>query len=210
MISSVPSGASLAAFALAIAGLLLPAPAVSQVLYKWIDPSGKVQYSDRPPKDMTGVTRIEPDTPATPSPTPPAVPKAAVDPAKTPPPLAQDPAGKRRAVRNELERKLAQARDNLDAARKALTDAANPEPEERQIVQQQMKAGKGSGGMHGLSPARSNCRPYTDKNGKAGVMCPASTPNEAYYDRIAKLEEAVRNAEEEVSQAEQAWRRGVD
>ena len=93
---------------------------------------------------------------------------------------------------------------------KALTDAANPEPEERQIVQQQMKAGKGSGGMHGLSRARSNCRPYTDKNGKAGVMCPASTPSEAYYDRIAKLEDAVRNAEEELAQAEQAWRRGVD
>lgn len=207
MISSVPSGASLAAFAL-VAGLLLPAPAVSQVLYKWIDASGKVQYSDRPPKDMTGVTRIEPDTPATPSPTPPAAPKA--DPAKAPPPPAQDLAGKRRALRNELERKLAQARDNLDAARKALADASSPEPEERQVVQQQMKAGKGSGGMHGLSPARSNCRPYTDKNGKAGVMCPASTPNEAYYDRIAKLEESVRNAEEEVSQAEQAWRRGVD
>ena len=209
MISSVPSGASLAAFVLAFAGLLLPAAGMSQVLYKWIDADGKVQYSDRPPKDPKGVTRIEPDTPPTPSAAPPAPPKA--EPGKAPPARAQDdPAGKRRAVRNELERKLAQARDNLDAARKALADAAYPEPEERQIVQQQMKAGKGSGGMHGLSQARSNCRPYTDKNGRAGVMCPASTPNEAYYDRIAKLEDAVRSAEEEVAQAEQDWRRGVD
>lgn len=210
MISSVPSGASLAAFALAIAGLLLPAPAVSQVLYKWIDANGKVQYSDRPPKDMTGVTRIEPDTPATPAPAAPAAPaKAAVDP-KAPPTRAQDPAGKRRAVRNELERNLELARANLEAARTALAQGSSPEPEERQVVQQQVKSGKGGGGMHGLSLARSNCRPSVDKNGKAGVMCPASTPNEAYYDRIAKLEEAVRNAEEELAQAEQAWRRGVD
>lgn len=209
MISSVRSGASLAAFALALAGLLLPAAGISQVLYKWIDADGKVQYSDRPPKDSKGVTRIEPDTPPTPSPTPPAPPKAAAEPAKAPPERAQDPAGKRRAVRNELGKRLAQARDNLDAARKALAEAPSPEPDERQIVQQQMKAGSG-GGMHGLSTARSNCRPYTDKNGKAGVMCAASTPNEAYYDRVAKLEEAIRNAEEEVAQAEQAWRRGVD
>lgn len=206
MISSAPSGASLAAFALAIAALLAPAPALSQVLYKWTDADGKVQYSDRPPKDMKGVTRIEPDTPPTPSPAPAVPPKAAPDPAK---PAAQDSAGKRRSVRNELERKLTQARDKLDAARKALADTSSPEPEERQVVQQQMRAGKG-GGMHGLSQARSNCRPFTDKNGKAGVMCPASTPNEAYYDRIAKLETAVREAEEEVAQAEQAWRRGVD
>ncbi len=211
MTSSVPSGASLAAFALSIAGLLLPAPAIAQVLYKWIDADGKVQYSDRPPKDMKGVTRIEPDTPATQAPAPaaPAIPaKAAVDPKA--PARAQDPAGKRRAVRNELERKLDEARANLDAARKALAEASSPEPEERQIIQQQMKSGKGSGGMHGLSLARSNCRPSTDKSGKAGVMCAASVPNEAYFERIAKLEEAVRNAEEELSQAEQAWRRGVD
>lgn len=210
MISSVPSAARLAQCLLALAGLLLPLAVFSQVLYKWTDAEGKVQYSDRPPKDLKGVTRIERDIPPTPSPAPPALPKVAADPAKAPPPGAQDPAGKRRAVRNQLEKALTQARDNLDAARKALTEASSPEPDERQVVQQQMKAGEGTGGMHGLSLARSNCRPYTDKNGKAGVMCPASTPNEAYYDRIAKLEEAVRTAEEEVAQAEQAWRRGVD
>lgn len=208
MNSSVPSAASLGALLVALAGLMMPAAGVSQVLYKWVDADGKVQYSDRPPKDAKGVTRIEPDTAPTPSPAPPAAPKAAADP-KAPAARLQDPAGKRRAVRNELEQRLQQARDNLDTARKALAEASSPEPEERQIVQQQMKAGKG-GGMHGLSLARSNCRPTTDKNGKAGVMCAASMPNEAYYERIAKLEEAVRNAEEELSQAEQAWRRGVD
>lgn len=209
MISSVPSGASLAGFALAIAGLLLPAPAIAQVLYKWIDAEGKVQYSDRPPKDLKGVTRIEPDAPATPAPAPAAPAKAAVDKA-LPAHAPQDTAGKRRAVRNELERKLDEARANLDAARKALAQGSSPEPEERQVVQQQVKSGKAGGGMHGLSLARSNCRPSVDKNGKAGVMCPASTPNEAYYDRMAKLEDAVRIAEEELAEAEQAWRRGVD
>lgn len=208
MISNVPSAASLGVLLVALAGLMMPATGVSQVLYKWVDADGKVQYSDRPPKDAKGVTRIEPDTAPTPSPAPPVAPKAVADP-KAPAARLQDPAGKRRAVRNELEQRLQLARDNLDTARKALAEASSPEPEERQIVQQQMKAGTG-GGMHGLSGARSNCRPSTDKNGKAEVMCAASMLNEAYYQRIAKLEEAVRNAEEEVSQAEQAWRRGVD
>ena len=41
-------------------------------------------------------------------------------------------------------------------------------------------------------------------------MCPAIVPNEIYFERIAKLEAAVKQAEEEVDAAEQAYRRGVD
>ena len=60
-------GASLAAAALALACVSWAAEA--QVLYKWIDADGKVQYSDTPPKNPKGpVTRIEPDV----APTPPA------------------------------------------------------------------------------------------------------------------------------------------
>ena len=207
----MPNAAKAAAALLALATLQFAgASALAQVLYKWIDADGKVQYSDQPPKGYNGpVTRIEPDVAATPTPAPPpakepATPAAA--PAKAPP--AQDMAGKRRAVRTALEARLVAARDKLDAARRALADAPSPGTDERQVVQQQMKAGQG--GMHGLSAKRSNCRPVVDKNGKAGVMCPALLPNDAYYERIAKLEAAIKEAEQELADAEEAWRRGVD
>jgi hypothetical protein len=194
--------------ALAAFAALLPAAAFGQVLYKWVDADGRTQYSDHPPKNAAGpVTRIEPDAPATPgAPAPKAAPAAV--PAKAAAPSADDPLTKRRAVRSALEQRLAAARANLEAARRALADTSSPEPDERQVIQQQQQPG--AGGMHGLSKSRSNCRPMVDKNGKAGVMCPAVMPNEAYFDRIAKLEEAVRKAEEEVADAESAYRRGAD
>ena len=39
---------------------------------------------------------------------------------------------------------------------------------------------------------------------------PTVVPSEAYYERVQKLEDDVRRAEEEVAAAEQAYRRGVD
>ena len=202
------AGRLLAAFA-ALVALQFAGLAQAQVLYKWIDADGKVQYSDRPPKDPKGpVTRIEPDVHPAPVPAAKAPPApAAAEPAKAPA-VPEEMAVKRRAVRAALEKRLIAARDNLESAKRALADASAPEPDERQVVQQQMKAGQG--GMHGLSAKRSNCRPVVDKNGKAGVMCPALLPNEAYFERIAKLEESVRKAEEELEDAERAWRRGVD
>jgi hypothetical protein len=35
-------------------------------------------------------------------------------------------------------------------------------------------------------------------------------PNDAFYQRVARLEDAVRDAEEAVAVAETAYRRGVD
>jgi len=64
-------------------------------------------------------------------------------------------------------------------------------------------------GMHGLSAARSNCRKVV-KEGKQTTVCPAMFATDAYYERIAKLEIELRESEEELAEAEQAWRRGVD
>jgi len=199
-------GASLAAAAIALACIAAPAPA--QVLYKWIDADGKVQYSDTPPKNPTGpVTRIEPDAAPTPSaPRAPAPKAAAPAPAKAEAP-EPDMATQRRTKRTALEARLKQAQARVDAAKKALAEAAGPEPEERQVFQQEMK--KGQGGMHGLSAARSNCRKVV-KEGKQTTVCPAMFATDAYYERIAKLEIELREAEEELAEAETAWRRGVD
>ena len=182
--------------------------AQAQVLYKWIDENGKVHYADQPPKGFKGpVTKIEPDV--TPTPAPPLV-----APTKAPPPEAtkaevpaEDIVTQRRAKRAALEARLNAAREKLDAAKKALAEGQDPQPDEQQVVRQDMKAGQG--GMYGLSTARSNCR-KTVKDGKEMMMCPALQATDAYYERIGRLEVAVHQAEEELEDAERAWRQGVD
>jgi hypothetical protein len=182
------------------------------VLYKWVDDQGKTQYSDRAPKGFKGeVTRIETEvekstlppaaTPAT-APAPVTSPGAAPTKAAAPP--SNDIAAKRRANRVRLEEQLTKARDKLAAAKGALEQAQSPEPEERQIVQQRTAGG----GMHGMAP-RSNCRVEGSGKNKT-LMCPTFIPTPEYHDKVARLEEDVRKAEDELAEAERAWRRGVD
>lgn len=192
-------GLGVLTFALA----LVPA-AFAQTLYKWIDADGKTQYSDKPPTAFKGeVTRIEPDfdkpiLPAVAAP-PPVAPEA-----KAAPP-SNDVLARRRAARAHLEARLANARTNVDAAKKALADTESPEAGERQTVQQR----SAGGGMHGMT-ARSNCRVEIGKDGRKGVMCPTSIPTPEFHERVARQEETLRKAEEELAAAEEAWRRGVD
>jgi hypothetical protein len=197
------------------AALVTGLPLQAQVLYKWVDDTGRVQYSDKPPKNFKGeITRIEPDVqPAT---APPWVPPAATPatPARSKEPEAvskavpQDMATKRRTTRDALALRLDQARENLAQARRALDAAGGPGPDEGQVVQQIQTADQG--GMHGLSVQRNNCSQVTGKDGKPATMCPALVPNDFYFDRVSKLEEAVKRAEVELDAAEQAYRRGVD
>jgi exonuclease VII small subunit len=201
--------------AASLAFLLLAAlPAAGQGLYKWIDDSGKTQYSDRPPKNFKGeVTRIETEVEKTTlppaSPTAPAPPPAAPSTTKAtgkalPPPPAEDILAKRRATRAVLEERLTKARAKVESTKKALEEAQSPEPEDRQVVQQRAVGG----GMHGMAP-RSNCRVEMAGNSKI-LMCPTSVPTMEYQDKLARLEEDVRKAEEELDAAQRAWRRGVD
>jgi hypothetical protein len=68
----------------------------------------------------------------------------------------------------------------------------------------------GMGAMHGGAP-RSNCKSGKDPNsGSTITMCPTSIPTDAYYDRIKKLEDDVKTAEDELDAAQEAYRRGVD
>ena len=213
--------ATIAAASVAIAAFLASGAAQSDAFYRWVDKDGKVQYSDRPPKNAPGeVTRVEID-PATnttrlPVPAKNDAAAAAVEDKGT------DMAGKRRALRAALEADVERARAKLERAKDALAGAV-PEDSERQVIQQRSDMSNprpgpgsnstggmlGSGGMYG-NAAKSNCRTATGSDGKSVVTCPTVVPAEAYYDRIGKLEEAVREAAEELSAAEQAYRRGVD
>lgn len=200
--------------------------AAAQVLYKWTDAEGKVQYSDRAPKNFTGaVTRLEPDEQPVPSmPTPgKPLPGATAVQVGEERPAAPDSAGQRRALRLKLEYDVALARRKLESARAALEASPSPQDDERQVIQQKREKGNpapgpgsastggmlGSGAMHGGTP-RSNCRTVKGNDGKTITTCPTAVPNDAFYDRINALEEAVTVAEKELAAAEQAYRRGVD
>lgn len=181
-------------------------------VYMWTDEKGRVQYSDHPPGNFKGeVKRIDVDEhPAAPSPlvVPPPKPQAKEAPARPDPP--KDMAGKRRANRERLAADLHAAQEKLAAARKALDENQEPGVDERQIVQRPGADPKALP-MPGFVPpaSRSNCR-QVERDGKKATMCAVSMPNEAYYDRIAELEAAVKAAEENLATAERAYRRGVD
>jgi hypothetical protein len=193
-----------ASLALLLAAALAAGAAAAQVLYKWVDEQGKTQYSDRPPKAFKGEviridTEVEKSTlPPAPAPLPASAGKVA------PAAQGEDIAAKRRATRARLEERLTKARDKVAAAKTALEQGQAPEPEERQIVQQRTAGG----GMHGMAP-RSNCRVEGSGKNKT-LMCPTFIPTPEYHDKVARLEEDVRKAEDELAEAERAWRRGVD
>lgn len=180
--------------------------AVGQTLYKWTDAQGRIQYSDRPPKDFKGeLTRIESD--AQPPQAPPWVPKAAEPRAQEGKQVEKAPGdmnSRRRVLREKLAADVTRARDRLEAAKKARDEAEGPQVGERQVVQQRFARG-----TQPKTP-RSNCREVVASDGKKQLMCPAMVPGEGYYDRIRLLEEAVARAEEELTLAERAYRQGVD
>ena len=184
--------------------VLLGLPAAAQTMYRWTDAQGRVQYSDRVPKDFKGeVTRIEADAQPLPAPTPkPTPPKA--EPTAMPEKPAGDLNSRLRATREKLAADVERARERLDAAKKARDGDTGPDVDERQVVQQRF--------AKGTQPAtpRSNCRQVAGADGKAQLMCPALVPGEGYYTRVKELEEAVARAEEDLERAEQAYRRGVN
>ena len=199
-------------------------------LYRWTDADGRVAYGDKPPKDARNVSRIEVDTTTTTIPSrlapAPAAPAASTAPA----PQAPDLLTQRRATRARLEAAVAQARDRLDLARKNLAEASDMGPDEQQSVVEKVadlppkEAAKATpsvgvdpgnmqvvgGGMYGMSVSRQNCSKIVGPSGKGGIICPTIIPNQAYRERIAMLEDAVKKADADLDAALEAYRRGVD
>ncbi|HEY5000092.1 MAG TPA: DUF4124 domain-containing protein [Usitatibacter sp.] len=216
-------GARASALAMSLT-LALAGGAAAQGLYKWIDADGKTQYSDKPPKNFKGtLTRIAPDEqPATMAPYRAPAPAAATQGDGTGS-QAPDPAMQRRELRGKLGAAVEIAREKVAAAKSALDAAGSPRDDEHQVIQQRVEQGRpapgdgsastggmfGSGGMMG-STARSNCATVKSDDGRVVTTCPTIVPNDAYYDRIKKLEDDMRAAEAELAAAQLAYRRGVD
>ena len=192
---------------LALAALAFSTSAAA-VLYKWVDKDGRVHFSDKPPVGFKGeVTAIQPDAVPDPQVRPPvAPPKARLE--EDEKPKADDPASKRRQLREQLALRLAQARAKLEAARKALDDGTDAADGERQFVRQNFP--RDARRPDRTPPPRANCQGAVGSDGKAIWNCPRQIPMESYFERRQNLEEAVKKAEEEVAEAERAYRRGVD
>jgi hypothetical protein len=154
----------------AAVALALAAPhALAQTLYKLIDKNGKVTYSEKPPKDFDGkVIRMDIDPNA----------NTATLPKLTPAPPdtsgSNEPARKSREPGSSKAKPVTvdEARERLDAARKAYQDAVD-NPREGEIT----RMGNVGGGT----------RPVF---------------SDAYTSRLAGLEAAVKNAEEDLRRAE--------
>jgi hypothetical protein len=187
-----------AALATAVALFVLQASAATQILYRWTDAQGRVQYADKPPVGFKGeVTQVEVDATTQPASTPRA-PRVAPEVMRD---VVPDIAKARRDKRALLEAAVRRAQDKLAAAKLALEGGGEMQQDERQFIQRPYAQAQ---------EGRSNCRQATDANGKAFFICPAVVPNEEYFGRQGRLEEAVKKAEEELSDAQAAYRRGVD
>lgn len=153
-----------AVLAAGLAFALGAADVAAQTLYKLIDKNGKVTYSEKPPKDFDGkVIRMDIDpnanTATLPKPGNATLPPTASDASRSPGARAED--------------RVQMARENLEAARKALQSAIDsPRDGELQWI------GKAGGGAR---PVQS----------------------EDYQKRLSSLEAEVKKAEEELRVAEQ-------
>lgn len=178
--------------------------------YRWVDKEGKTQFSDKPPANFKGeVTKVpvEAMDPVRVPTAPAKVPKKASTSLETEE-KAPDLATRRRAQRELLAARLSQARQNLEAAQKALADGEGTTESEKQFVRESFAR---SDRQPERTPApRGNCMATKTSDGKSIWNCPRPIPNDAYFDRQQKLEEAVKKAEEELAEAERAYRRGVD
>lgn len=169
-----------------------------KTFYRWTDAQGRIQYSDKPPTGFKGeVTTFEVDYDAT---------KARVAPAPRVPPdvmrdvAPPDVAKGKREQRSKLEDSLRKAQEKVAAAKAALESGSDLKEDERQVIQRKYAKAQ---------PDKANCRPAVDGK-KGAVVCPSIVPGEPYYDRQRSLEEALRQAEEELGEAETAYRRGMN
>ena len=200
----MPKGAEGNATRIAALAVLLLACLAAQAdvrtLYRWTDAQGRIQYSDKPPPaNFKGeVTRMDVDTEMNARDAqPPSAPRVAPEVLKdVTPDRAQDLRDKRAKLleaRRVAEKKVADARA-------ALSQGGEPKDDELGIVQRHYAKSQ---------PDKGNCRTVTE-GGKKTFMCPGMAPNEQYYERQKSLEDALKQAEEELAQAERDYRRGVD
>lgn len=151
--------------------------ASAQELWKYTDKNGKVTYADKAPINGEKAERVKADTTGTVIPAAKNLFEGKAQGSAT----VNARAAEREAERDRYRRKLETAREELEQAKKALETGQESTPEERQIV-----VGRGKDGQ------------------PTGVNAVNQKPE--YFERIAGLEAALRQAEEKVAAAEKDFR----
>jgi hypothetical protein len=159
-------------FASALGAVALHASA--QTLYKLIDKNGKVTYSETEPKNFDGKVvpmNVNPEANTVSLPKPPAASGAGAAPERNADGIRRTPKPETRASASGGD-KVQEAKDRLEAARKALKDAQE-------------------------NPAEGDVTWIGNKSGGTRPI-----PTEGYQRRLELLESNVRRAEEELKLAE--------
>ncbi len=197
-------------FSLALLLALLAAQVSAQVLYKYTDANAKITYSDRAPKAGEKAERITADTTTNVINSPAGVRGGATVNGKE---VSADPgvrAKERAALRDKLKAAVDDAQANLDSAKLALEEGKTPRDGEQRISVKPATV-KTKDGTIVTVPTAAN--PVSTSVGVNPILTPAGqnsvTRTDAYSERIASLEAAVKAAEEKLEQAQTNYRRGA-
>lgn len=183
--------------------------AETKTLFKWVDEKGRTQYGDTPPDGFKGeVTRVQIDMNANTS-----VPPVRKDnaPQINPggpisAPVPTDYLSQRRARVAKLEANVKAARERLEAARAAL---------EKGLGDDEYMTVRGAGADNVRSRTtgspvvnadnsdnKQNCREARDGRGRGTFVCPRRAPNPEGQAKAQALEDAVKQAEQDLEEAE--------
>lgn len=197
-------------FSLILLLALASVSASAQVLYKYTDARGKVTYSDKAPKAGEKAERMAVDTTTNVVNSPAGARGSAGSNGKE---VSADPgvrAKERAALRDDLKAAVDAAQANLDNAKLALEEGRTPREGEQRITVKPATI-KTKDGTIVTVPTVAN--PVSTSVGVNPILTPAGqnsvTRTDAYSERIASLEAAVKAAEEKLEQAQTNYRRGA-
>ena len=177
--------------------------AETKTLFKWVDEKGRTQYGDTPPDGFKGeVTRVQIDMNANTSVAP--VRRDNAPQANPGGPVAPptDYLSQRRAKIAKLEARVKAAQEKLAAARAALERGMSED--EYMTVLGAAGAGTGSEGSNSQGQGdqkKANCREVQTKTG-VRTVCPRRALNPEGQAKAQALEDAVKQAQRELEEAE--------
>lgn len=188
---------------------------LAEDIYKLIDRNGKVTYAEKPPKDFDGKVikiTVNPDANIATLPKPTAATEGAATETQNEKIIRRKPAESR-------DDRIRAARRKLDDAKKALEEARN-NPGEGDFVPAGSTRRPGLGGTDPAKPMPKTGpgsqypgatgdlgnlpRPITDPNRGKPRSGTRLVPSDTYAARLAELENAVKEAERELEQAERS------
>lgn len=175
--------------------------ASAQTLYRYVDKDGRVVVSDQPPKGVP-FSKVEYDRKTnlleTQRRTPDPSSRAAAE--------AGDLSARRSRLRDELRAAVDAARERLAAAKAALEEGREPKEDEWQPTVTNPDNG-GKPNAKGVITGRGG-RVVCNVDASRRIVCPAvPVPTEAFLKRLDALEQAVKDAEQALRDAELKYRR---